>query len=283
MAVHGQADQLRLRQPAAQKETLDRFAGPAVNDLLTCYLPAHRRLADIDRRLDTRRREADERARELDLLRLGLDEIAAAAPAPDEDEALRQEEDRLAHAEGLQRAATAARSAIAGEDEQPVAPADALGLLAAARAASGGELSRVMLALEVVLAATTPVPTYVFDEVDAGIGGKAAVAGCPGWPGTPRSSPSPTCPRWRRSPTGTTWWTSQTTGRSRPAAYVPSTAPAGFASCRACWPASKARPRRQPMPRSCSSWPPATADAASGQWNPGAPRDPRGGPGCGAE
>lgn len=161
MAVHGQADQLRLRQPAAQKETLDRFAGPAVNDLLTCYLPAHRRLADIDRRLDTRRREADE--------------IAAAAPAPDEDEALRQEEDRLAHAEGLQRAATAARSAIAGEDEQPVAPADALGLLAAARAASGGELSRVMLALEVVLAATTPVPTYVFDEVDAGIGGKAAV------------------------------------------------------------------------------------------------------------
>ena len=44
-----------------------------------------------------------------------------------------------------------------------------------ARAASGGELSRVMLAIEVVFAAADPVPTLVFDEVDAGVGGSAAV------------------------------------------------------------------------------------------------------------
>ena len=43
------------------------------------------------------------------------------------------------------------------------------------RGASGGELSRVMLAVEVVLADTDPVPTMVFDEVDAGVGGRAAV------------------------------------------------------------------------------------------------------------
>ena len=43
------------------------------------------------------------------------------------------------------------------------------------KGASGGELSRVMLALEVALAGTSPVPTFVFDEVDAGVGGKAAV------------------------------------------------------------------------------------------------------------
>lgn len=43
------------------------------------------------------------------------------------------------------------------------------------KGASGGELSRVMLALEVVLAAVDPVPTFVFDEVDSGVGGKAAV------------------------------------------------------------------------------------------------------------
>jgi DNA repair protein RecN (Recombination protein N) len=43
------------------------------------------------------------------------------------------------------------------------------------RGASGGELSRVMLALEVALAGTSPVPTFVFDEVDSGVGGKAAV------------------------------------------------------------------------------------------------------------
>jgi DNA repair protein RecN (Recombination protein N) len=42
------------------------------------------------------------------------------------------------------------------------------------KGASGGELSRVMLAIEVVFAGADPVPTFVFDEVDAGVGGKAA-------------------------------------------------------------------------------------------------------------
>lgn len=46
---------------------------------------------------------------------------------------------------------------------------------AIAKGASGGELSRVMLAVEVVFAGSDPVPTYLFDEVDAGVGGKAAV------------------------------------------------------------------------------------------------------------
>ncbi len=44
-----------------------------------------------------------------------------------------------------------------------------------AKSASGGELSRVMLAIEVVIAGVDPVPTFVFDEVDAGIGGAAAI------------------------------------------------------------------------------------------------------------
>ena len=43
------------------------------------------------------------------------------------------------------------------------------------KGASGGELSRIMLALEVVLSEVDPVPTFVFDEVDSGVGGKAAV------------------------------------------------------------------------------------------------------------
>ncbi|HEX4058508.1 MAG TPA: DNA repair protein RecN [Galbitalea sp.] len=42
------------------------------------------------------------------------------------------------------------------------------------RGASGGELSRLMLAIEVVIAATDPVPTFIFDEVDAGVGGASA-------------------------------------------------------------------------------------------------------------
>src|SRR5262249_23619514 len=45
-----------------------------------------------------------------------------------------------------------------------------------ARIASGGELSRFMLALKLVLADTSSVPTLIFDEVDSGIGGAVAAA-----------------------------------------------------------------------------------------------------------
>lgn len=48
-------------------------------------------------------------------------------------------------------------------------------MLPLSKSASGGELSRVMLALEVVLAASAEGTTMVFDEVDAGVGGRAAV------------------------------------------------------------------------------------------------------------
>ncbi len=56
-------------------------------------------------------------------------------------------------------------SAVAGGDELPLA-----------RTASGGELSRVMLACRSVLADLDEIPTLVFDEVDTGIGGRAGVA-----------------------------------------------------------------------------------------------------------
>ena len=47
--------------------------------------------------------------------------------------------------------------------------------VALGKGASGGEMSRIMLGLEVVIAKTQPVGTYIFDEVDAGVGGKAAI------------------------------------------------------------------------------------------------------------
>jgi DNA repair protein RecN (Recombination protein N) len=56
-------------------------------------------------------------------------------------------------------------SANPGEELRPLA-----------RIASGGELSRTMLAIQAVLAAADRIPTMVFDEVDAGIGGEAGVA-----------------------------------------------------------------------------------------------------------
>lgn len=44
-----------------------------------------------------------------------------------------------------------------------------------AKGASGGELSRIALAIEVVIAESEKIGTYIFDEVDAGVGGKAAI------------------------------------------------------------------------------------------------------------
>ncbi len=64
--------------------------------------------------------------------------------------------------------ADAVRFLIATNPGQAPGPLD--------RVASGGELSRLMLALKVVLARGSPVPTLVFDEVDAGIGGATAAA-----------------------------------------------------------------------------------------------------------
>ena len=63
----------------------------------------------------------------------------------------------------------------ADEIEFLLQPHSGTGPLPIGKGASGGELSRVMLAIEVVLAGVDPVPTFVFDEVDAGIGGRAAV------------------------------------------------------------------------------------------------------------
>jgi DNA repair protein RecN (Recombination protein N) len=74
----------------------------------------------------------------------------------------------------------AARSVAFGPNgiddvELRLAPHPGAPYLPIAKGASGGELSRVMLAVEVVFAGADPVPTFVFDEVDAGVGGKAAV------------------------------------------------------------------------------------------------------------
>ncbi len=80
-------------------------------------------------------------------------------------------------ADGLEVGARRLRMSATGLDEVELGLAANRGADARPlhKGASGGELSRVMLGLEVVLAGTNPVPTMVFDEVDAGVGGKAAV------------------------------------------------------------------------------------------------------------
>ncbi|MFG6501728.1 DNA repair protein RecN [Microbacterium sp. P05] len=138
------------------------------------------RLAELD--------DDDDRVERLtaarDAAEANLDEAAQAVTAAREAAAVRlgaavtEELHALALPDAtlLVRVSPGAPSA-AGRDEVTIllAPHPGAEARPVARGASGGELSRVMLAIEVVIAGVDPVPTFVFDEVDAGIGGAAAI------------------------------------------------------------------------------------------------------------
>ncbi|MEV0440766.1 DNA repair protein RecN [Streptomyces spectabilis] len=118
-AVHGQSDQQGLLKPARQRGALDRYAGDAVAGPLDKYTSAYRRLRAVSAELDEITTRARERAQEADMLRFGLDEIAAVEPRTGEDVELAAEAERLGHAEALASAATAAHAALAGNPEDP--------------------------------------------------------------------------------------------------------------------------------------------------------------------
>ncbi len=133
VAIHGQADQRRLLQPARQRATLDTFAGDAVLKPLGEYGTAYKRHREVVAELDDLTGRQRDRLAEADLLRFGLDEIARAEPQPGEDADLAAEEERLAYADGLRTAATTAAAALASEDLDSARPSDVLGLLAQAK------------------------------------------------------------------------------------------------------------------------------------------------------
>ncbi|MFG2299065.1 DNA repair protein RecN [Streptomyces sp. NPDC048603] len=119
VAVHGQTDQQGLLRPARQRQALDRYAGDAVAVPLEKYAAAYRRLRAVAAELDEITTRARERAQEADLLRFGLDEIAAVEPRAGEDAELAAEAERLGHAESLASAALLAHAALAGNPEDP--------------------------------------------------------------------------------------------------------------------------------------------------------------------
>ena len=131
VAVHGQSDQHRLLAPRAQRDALDQFAGESVRGPLARYVEQRRRLLELETELGAVTSAARERAREADLLRFGLDEIATVEPRPGEDAELAAEEARLGFADTLRAAAERAREALSSEQGEP----DALAATAEARTA----------------------------------------------------------------------------------------------------------------------------------------------------
>ncbi|MGY1643073.1 DNA repair protein RecN [Geodermatophilus sp. SYSU D00703] len=179
--------------PARLAEVLDRRAaitalvrkyadvGEGVAGVLAWAEDARNRLAELD--VSDEALEALEAAR--DTARAEVDELAAQVSA-----GRRAAADGFAAEVGRELAGLAMKSARVSFsiDSHPDEPGpegmDEVALLMAAhpgapprpvhKGASGGELSRVMLAIEVVFAGADPVPVMVFDEVDAGVGGQAA-------------------------------------------------------------------------------------------------------------
>jgi DNA repair protein RecN (Recombination protein N) len=133
IAVHGQNDQLRLLRPAEQRAVLDRFAGSPVSGPLNEYRSLREDWLRVIAELAERTERSRELAREADLLRHGLAEIAAVAPKPDEDTDLIEEAKRLADVDQLREASSGAQAAITGPADGDLDAPAALSLVDAAR------------------------------------------------------------------------------------------------------------------------------------------------------
>jgi len=134
VAVHGQSDQQRLLRTDRQRAALDRYAGEELQKTLGAYTAAYRRHQEVSAELTELVTRARERAQEADLLRFGIEEIAAAELRPGEEAELLAEETRLAHADALRMAATTAHEALVGDPASGV-EVDVTTLLAGARQA----------------------------------------------------------------------------------------------------------------------------------------------------
>ena len=139
VAVHGQSDQWRLRQPEQHRVVLDRFAGADVETASADYAGRYDEFHQVAAEVTRLRALARDRAREVDVLRAGLEEIEAVDPQPGEDGDLRAEDERLAHADGLRASAAQAHALLSGDDDE--SGAGGVGVseqLASARAAITG-------------------------------------------------------------------------------------------------------------------------------------------------
>lgn len=134
VTIHGQSEQVRLAAPARQRELLDRAAGPELAEVLAGYRADHSAREATAAELADLRDHARERAREADLLRFGLDEVAKVDPQPGEDTALAAETQRLQAVDDLRQAAHSAVVALAGA-EDTIDDASALTAAATARKA----------------------------------------------------------------------------------------------------------------------------------------------------
>ena len=135
VAVHGQSDQQQLLKPGRQRESLDKFAGAVLAEVLADYQRAYNGHRKARAELTEITTQARARVAEAAELRAGLTEIEKLNPVAGESAALRAEEERLANADALHAAATTAHEALLGDPTAASEGADAVTLLGQARRA----------------------------------------------------------------------------------------------------------------------------------------------------
>jgi DNA repair protein RecN (Recombination protein N) len=133
VAIHGQSEQVRLAGAGRQRELLDAYAGPALAEVLGAYRErwAEHRAANAE--LETLVAASAERAREVELLRFGLEQIERVAPEAGEDQALAAESTRLQNADDLRLAVGGALTGLSGDPDDPAGGDGALSGLAVAK------------------------------------------------------------------------------------------------------------------------------------------------------
>jgi len=177
----GGAEELdRVQQRRAELTSAMKKYGPTLDDVLAYFETASKRLLDLD--------SSDEQIgameTELEQLFEQVKDLAGQVTAVRKHAALRLEAAVTEELKTLAMGgATLVVSVVEGTDYQAHG-VDQVSIQLAAypgaeprpigKGASGGELSRIMLAIEVVLARTEQALTFIFDEVDAGVGGAAA-------------------------------------------------------------------------------------------------------------
>ncbi len=170
-----------VQQRRAELATLARKFGPTLDDVILYLDSGSSRLLELDNdsdRIDALRAQVDDdRAR--------VFELAARLSDIRRGYAIRLSERVTAELSALAMASARLSVEVADRSEYSLSGKDQVSILLQphsgaeprplGRGASGGELSRVMLAIEVVIAGSDPVPTFIFDEVDAGVGGASAI------------------------------------------------------------------------------------------------------------
>jgi len=131
VVVHGQSDQIRLRSATAQREALDRFAGPELSGILSTYQEVYKRWQANQAELDVLVAERDRRLREAEDLRIAMAEIEAASPRSGEDVELTERADRLTNLEDLRLAAAHALELVSSQSSDE--SQDAVSLLEGAK------------------------------------------------------------------------------------------------------------------------------------------------------